>query len=216
MSEMPKGTIRRSKNGKWVARHATTGWTGVFPTEAQARAFLTEAPKDHKEPKAGDDVFGALAEQLAQLTTKMRELASLMEESRKVAPAHQQQPPALGTKVVDVRALNLYVEPVAYHEEVPAENAQTTDLRRQLREAEAWLESSDTWVERTRAEENIQTLRRELGYAEVDRPWTTHHNLIGVERQPYAERRFAPPSTPFTDRADAEARAEKFERRTGQ
>jgi L-lactate utilization protein LutC len=140
-----------------------------------------------------------------------------MVAEKPTAPAaHQEVARADNKKVVDVRDLNLYVEPIAYYDEKQVENAHTTDLRQQLSEAEVELEGATTWVEAARAEENIRTLRRELGFSEYARPWATHHNLVGVERVTPAEQRFVAPETSFTDRAECEARAEKFARRTGQ
>jgi ribosomal protein S15P/S13E len=157
-----------------------------------------------------NNTLAELAEQLAALTEKTEALRSDIESyvddtlrrrgMRLVKVSDHAEPGEL-----------TYALPTPHFAE-QAIGEPEAELRRQLREAEAWLESADSWVERERADQRIESLRRELGYSAFDRP-STNTQVIAVERERLAERRFAEP-VPYTNREDAQARVDRFERRT--
>lgn len=109
----------------------------------------------------------------------------------------------------------LYAEPVPYHQQ-PAENESTTVLRRRLQEEEAALEGADSWAERTRIEENIASLRRQMGFSAFDRQ-IVNAEVVAVKRAPTTEAEFMAPATDAqTDPELIEKDIDRFERRTGQ
>jgi len=59
--------------------------------------------------------------------------------------------------------------------------AQLTALREQVREAEGWLEANPgaPWSERTRQEENVKSLRRELTTAEFEQQLQRRRQQLG-------------------------------------
>ena len=109
--------------------------------------------------------------------------------------------------------VELYAEPTPYFAQ-PVENASTAELLRELAQAEADLEAADTWVERERAKQRVESLRRDLRFAAMDPP-TVNAKVAAVMKTPTNAREFMAPNTAAqTDPELIRQQVERFERRT--
>jgi hypothetical protein len=152
-----------------------------------------------------------LAEQVNGLNRSMSALSGVVED---VLDAQLRR---AGKSLAQVRAeqagrgMALFALPVAHHEQ-PAETDRTTQLRRQLAEAEAEVDPADSAFDHEQARRRVASLRRELDYSAFERP-STNVRVLGVAIERPNERQFAEPVADFADREDVQRRIDRERRR---
>jgi hypothetical protein len=171
---------------------ALTETVGALITKVDAIVTLTANAQRAR--------IAEMAGQVAALTATMEGTADALEMELGVRSAEH------------VEATHqLYALPTPYHEQ--AANTASTELERELAEAEQEMESADSWVTRERASQRVEALKRQLHYASFERPRSSAE-VIAIDRAKAGDQQFVEPDTSAQTREEAEKRAVKFEKKT--